>query len=133
MDPPHDHGTLDQGIAIVHSAEAPSDGGEDSQKNPTIAVRLNRDRGAIQPRSWIFRHGITSTIIRQRSLVDRDHDRCPIAARSSPDRGAIAALLKQNLGSFHANPEATSPPRGVTPTTHQIRSHDRVNCPRSSG
>ena len=38
VDPPHDRGTVDRVIAIVHSPEAPSDGGEYSWKNSTIAV-----------------------------------------------------------------------------------------------
>ena len=38
MDPPHDRGTLDRVIAIVHSPKAPSDGGEYLRKNSTIAV-----------------------------------------------------------------------------------------------
>ena len=79
-------------IAIVHSPEAPSDGREDSWKNSTIAVRSNRDRGAIEPRLWIFHRGITST----RSHGDRVRPRIMIDTRSWPDRGAIVVLLKRN-------------------------------------
>ena len=61
MDPPHDRGAVDRGIAIVHSAEASSDGGEDSRQNSTIAVRSNRDRGAIEPRSWLFHREVEAT------------------------------------------------------------------------
>ena len=52
VDPPHDRGILDLVIMIVHLLKAPSNGGEDSRKNSTIAVRSNRDHGAIEPRSW---------------------------------------------------------------------------------
>ena len=91
MDPPYDRGTLDRGIAIVHSAEAPSDDEEDSRKNPTIALRSNRNSGAIEPRWCVFHRGITSMIIRWRSLVDRDHDQLTIVARSWCDRGSFEA------------------------------------------
>ena len=52
-----------------------SDGVGDAWKNTTIAVRSNRDRGAIEPRSWILPHGIYPTIIerqfpRIRSTID---------------------------------------------------------------
>ena len=89
--PPQDRGALDQGIAIVHLAEASSDGVEDSWKNTTIAVRSNRNRGAIEPRSWILHRGIDSTILRRHSMVDRDHDQPTIVAQSWPDRSAIVA------------------------------------------
>ena len=89
VDPPHDRGALDRGIAIVHPAEASLDGVEDSWKDTTIAVRSNRDRGAIKPRSWIFHRGIDSAIFRRRSMVDRDHDQPTIVARSRRDRGPI--------------------------------------------
>ena len=46
VDLPHDRGVLDRVIAIVHSPEAPSDGGEDSWKKPTIMVQSSRDRGS---------------------------------------------------------------------------------------
>ena len=126
VDAPHNHGLLDRAIAIVHSPEAPLDGGrvserwtafgrwtllmigdylivrsrssthlkrsdgwEDSWKKSTIVVRSNRDRGAIEPRSWLFHRGINATIhgarfqlktagekstIEARSPLDRDHD-----------------------------------------------------------
>ena len=62
-----------------------------------IAVRSNCDRGVIEPRSWIFRRGITSTIsndIHWRINIK-------INSRSWPDHGAIMALLKQDCGSIH--------------------------------
>ena len=85
-----------------------SDGDKVSWKNSTIAVRSNRDRGAIEPRSWNFRHGLKAmfaahdserkrprskleilTIV-VRSLLDRDHDQ----ARSWH-------LLEQKLSEIH--------------------------------
>ena len=71
-----------------------SDGGEVSWKNSTIAVRSNRDRGAIEPRSWIFHRGITSTIIGRRSLKHQYHDRRAIVAQSWRDRGSFEVKLK---------------------------------------
>ena len=44
----------------VHSPDVSSDGSEVSWKNSTIAVRSNRDRGMIEPRSASFRGGIAS-------------------------------------------------------------------------
>ena len=76
VDPPHDCGTLDRGaIETVYSPEAPSDGGECSRKNSTITAWSNRDRGAIEPRSWILRRGIKATIVRQYLFENREHDR----------------------------------------------------------
>ena len=60
-------GPRDRAIVTIRSPEALSDGYEDTWKNSTIAVRLNRDRGAIKPRSWSLRYGITS--------IDQDDDR----------------------------------------------------------
>ena len=98
-----------------------------------IAGRSSHDCGSFiaesPPRSLNGVHGRIEITINSRSWPDR----CAIGVRSWCDRGAIVALLKQNSGSFHANPEATPPPRGITPTTHPIRSHDRVNRARSSG
>ena len=51
-------------------------------------------------------------------------------AQSRRDPGPIVALLKKNFGSFHANPEATMTPSEIAPTTLQIRSQDRLHCPR---
>ena len=45
--------------------DASSDDPDASWKNSTIVVRSNRDRGAIEPRSWSVRCGINSTIVRQ--------------------------------------------------------------------
>ena len=54
-------GPRDRAIGAVHLPEALSDGCEDTWKNSTIAVRSNRDRGAIEPRSWSIGCGINST------------------------------------------------------------------------
>ena len=57
-----DRGIMDCAIAIVHSPEAPSNDGEDSRKNSTIAVRSNRDHDAIELQSWLFHRGINAMI-----------------------------------------------------------------------
>ena len=104
------------------SVRPSSDGGEDSWKKSTIVARSIRDRGSFitesMPRSSY------NVCLRIESTID---------AQSWPDRGTIVAHLKQNRGSFNANPEAITPPRGITPTTHSNRSHDRNNQPRFSG
>ena len=51
------------GASDLHHERSSSDGPEDSWKNSTIAVRSNRDRGAIEPRSWSVRCGINSMIV----------------------------------------------------------------------
>ena len=48
-------------FAGIWSVGFQSDGVGDTWKNTTIAVRSNRDRGAIEPRSWILPRGIYST------------------------------------------------------------------------
>ena len=53
---------------ISIKSRAPLDGQDNLRKNSTIAVRSNGDRGAIEPRSWIFRRGIISTSIKWDSL-----------------------------------------------------------------
>ena len=118
---------------ILISSRSPSDGGEDSWKNSTIAVRSNRDRGAIEPRSWVFRRGIIS--------IGSDSDRLSsgimIDTRSWPDRGPIVgsceAKLKLNWGRIHHN-------FGSYKATPRNLSHDASNppprpiqSPRSSG
>ena len=40
------------------------------------------DRGAMEPRSWLFHRKINATIIRRRSFENRVHDRLTIVARS---------------------------------------------------
>ena len=83
---------------IVHSIGASSDSSEVSSKNSTIAVRSNRDRGAIEPRSGSLFGGIASS----RSDDDRRMTRTTIVAQSRRDRGEncdhFEAKLKQNRG-----------------------------------
>ena len=81
---------------ILISSRSPSDDGEDSWKNSTIAVRSNHNHGAIEPRSWVFHRGIIS--------IESDGYRLSsgitIDTRLWPDRGEILArswvLVKQN-------------------------------------
>ena len=116
---------------------SPSDGLEALWKNSTIAVRSNRDRGAIQLRSGSLHGAIASN----RSENDRRLTRTSIVAWSWPDRGSswgenrghFEEKSKRNCGWFQANPEATSSPSETVSTTHEFRPHDRINCPRSSG
>ena len=42
---------------------SPSNDGESSWKNSTIAARSNRDRGAIELRSWLLQRGIGAAIL----------------------------------------------------------------------
>ena len=78
------------------SVRFPSDGVEDSWKNTTIAVQSNRDRSAIEPRSWILHRGIDSTIFRRRPRWIT----ITIKPRSWPDRGAIVARSWCDRGFF---------------------------------
>ena len=96
---------LDHAIAIVHSPEAPSDGWEDSWKKSTIVVRSNRDRGAIEPRSWLLHRGNNATILPipgarfpLKMAGEKVHDRSPIAMRSWPDLRSIVATVKHDRG-----------------------------------
>ena len=54
VDAPRNQGLRDRAIVTIESPEAQSDGAEGSWKHSMIAVRSNRDRGAIEPRSWLF-------------------------------------------------------------------------------
>ena len=88
--------SLERPISI--KSRAPLDGQDDSLKNSTIAVQSNRDHGAIEPRSWIFRRGITTTIsngIHWRINIK-------INSQSWPDRGAIKARSWCDRGPFEA-------------------------------
>ena len=91
----------------VHSPDVSSDGSEVSWKNSTIALRSNRDRGTIEPRSGSFRGRIASrqsdanrrTTKKTRGPLQSSGfssnvggtswKNSMIAARSSSDRGAI--------------------------------------------
>ena len=83
----YDHSRRDRTIVTVPSPEALSDGYEDTWKNSTIAVQSNRDRGAIEPRSWKFRRGIVATESNGGRLLTST----TIDAQSWPARGAIVA------------------------------------------
>ena len=117
-----------------------SDGVEDSWKNTTIAVRSNRDRGAIEPRSWILHCGIDSMIVIRCFLEDRQHDRRTIDPRSGHDHAAIEprsrldrVFLKRNSSRFTGDLKPQCRSMETASTTHHFCTHDRVNCPRSSG
>ena len=85
VDARQNRGPRDRAIGAIRSPEALSDGCEDTWKNSTIAVRSNRDRGTIEPRSWSNCCGINSTRAR------RDfHDMCSeIDAQSTHDQATI--------------------------------------------
>ena len=74
-----------------------SDGADVSWKNSTIAVRLNRDHGAIEPRSWSVHRGIAS----MGSDSDRWRIKTTIDARLWPDCVAIVAPLRQKSWLIH--------------------------------
>ena len=83
---------------------SPSNGGESSWKNSTIAARSNRDCGAIGPRSWLLQGGIGATILPlDRTAINwwpgsrSTHDRGAITVQSWPDCGVIMFSLKQKL------------------------------------
>ena len=82
------------GPSIVFDAS--SDGPDASWKNTTIAIRSNRDRRIIEPRSWSVRCGINSTIVRHCFREDLQRDGRPIDPRSGHDCGrswSIAAKI----------------------------------------
>ena len=95
------------------------------------------DRGPIEPRSWIFHHGIISTIIRRHPVENKYHDRGLIAAQSWLDRGAILArswaFSKPNSSLFAADLKPQKHAIETASTTLENRPHERVNCPWSSG
>ena len=111
---------------------------------PHEEPRSTRDRGLIGARSWRIQHQIGALSSRNRrhssstssdglwSRIDGTID-----ARSQRDRDPnvprSGLILKQNRVLFKANLEATSSPSESAPTTLQIRSHDRFNCPRFLG
>ena len=118
---------------IFIKSRAPSDGQDNSQKNSMIAVRSNRNRGAIEPRSWIFCHGIISMSIKWHSL----RIEITIYSRSWPNRSAIVArswcFLEAKWKLKCRGIEATIYANGIAPSTPLNRSHDRFNCPRFVG
>ena len=60
-----DRGARDPLIAIVHPAVLSSDGADKTGKNPRIAVRSSRDRGAIEPAIIRFLRRNRSYLIRR--------------------------------------------------------------------
>ena len=144
VDAPHNHGLLDRAIVTIQSPEAQLNGLEDSRKNSTIAVRSNHDRSVIESRSWLFHRGISATISAQgfnskcqekyprlrpdrlaivdRSPIDRDHDQERSWLRLKRNQGQISVRLRPPCRQME-----------TTSTTLQNCSHDRFNCPRSSG
>ena len=84
MEPPHDSGALNRGIAIVHPAETSSNGWRWFSLRIVDRVNLDRsltwrfiirstrlveelhDRGPIEPQSWNLHCGIASTRSRRR-------------------------------------------------------------------
>ena len=110
-----------------------SDGEEVSWKNSTIAVRSNRDRGAIKLRSWNFRHGLKAMISAHDSQRRR-HEKRPrsrldcltIVIRSlldgDHDQAQSWHLLEQKLSEIHGESWSYD----VTPRN---RSHDPCKPP----
>ena len=100
VDAPYDRGLCDRAIVTIPSPEAPSNGYEDSRKNSTIAIRLNRDRGVIEPPSWLFHSGINATIHGARFQLKMAGENFTIDARLSRNRGLIVATIKYDRGVF---------------------------------
>ena len=71
------------------------------------------NRGAIEPRSWRFHHGIAST----GSDGGRSRSRITIDPRSWPDRGMIVASFEANL-------------RKISPQIREQRRRARESLPR---
>ena len=103
VDAPRNHGLRDRAIVTIKSPEAQSDGVEGSWKNSTIAVRSNRDRGAIEPRSWIFNHGFKATI----SVHDSKRRRQEKRPGSRPDR--LTIVVRSPLDHDHDQAQSWHP------------------------
>ena len=109
-------------IAGIWSVGFQSDGVGDAWKNTTIAVRSNRNRGAIEPQSWILPHGIYPTIIERQfrgiwSTID---------ARSwsiMVDRAKIVAYFE---ALFEAKFKPIQPGVEATMLLSANRSHDAL-------
>ena len=101
------------------SSRSRSDGLEGSQKNSTIVVRSNRDRDAIEPRSWgIWRDRGTRSL---RRIVRRSwpsippHDRIQRPQFSGQKLGSMPTIggnSTPKLGRIHCGFEATTPLKG---------------------
>ena len=127
-------------IPIVRSPETRSDGAKGYWKNSTIAVRSDRDRGSIGPRSRCDRAAIGSYsggIASRRSDAGRRATKTtivarswpghgPIAARSWPDHGPIAARLWPDRGPIvpklvaFSKRNSSSFPADLKPQRHAI-------------
>ena len=108
------------------SVRFPSDDGEDSWKKSTIVARSNRDRGVIEPRSWLLQRGIEKTILSTDSDGNHLSTNITIDAQSW-------LRLKRNQGQFTANSRATTSSIETALMTPAIHSHNRINRPRSLG
>ena len=98
----------DRAIVTLQSPEDRPDDVVGLWKNSTIAVRSNRDRGAIEPRSGSLHGGIGPNRgpSGRRSTNDQDHDRGPIVVRSWPNRGPIVARSRLKCMIFGGKIEA---------------------------
>ena len=103
-----------------------SDGAKRSWKNSTIAVRSNRNRDVIEPRSRSLRGGIASS----RSDGDRRTTGTTNVARPRRDRGLIVAkkvaIRKQNWSWNHHRFIAELKPRSM-PTESPPRRHQTAS------
>ena len=120
-------------LAGIWSVGFQSDGVGDTWKNTTIAVRSNRDRGAIELWSWILPRGIYSTTFARhfRSIWNTiDALSWSITRRSWP---TLKLFLKRNSSQF--GPDLKPERRSVqtAPTTPWFRAHDRLYRPWCSG
>ena len=124
-----------------------SDGIGDAWKNSTIAAQLNRDRGAIEPRSLHLQHGIKVASL----LIDLTGVVKASMPRSTPDRGLIKAKNVARLWWFWkpnwswvivefkplAMPMESHPRRWETasttaPITHDLRTNSLFKYPCTS-
>ena len=131
----------------VHHFDASSDDPEASWKNSTIAVRSNRDRGAIESRSWSVRCGINSTIVgevfvRICSEIDAQstHDQATIVVdrgrsrrKAWPGRSAKRGKIKANswpIPKRRRRPKESFPLPIKPPPRSPSIGHDlRINFP----
>ena len=113
--------------------DASSDDPDALWKNSTIAVRSNRDRGAIEPRSWSVQCGINSTIVRKEvvriySEIDAQstHDQATIVVDPGEKRGQEEAEIMAKLRPIHGQSRSCN----VAPRnrSHYLsnRLHDRL-------
>ena len=103
----------DHAIVTLQLPEARSDGVEGLWKNSKIAVRSNRDRGAIEPRSWSICCGINPQgpdviFVRMCSEIDAQsmHDQATIVV----DRGRSRRKAWPRGNGIHGEIKANSWP-----------------------